>query len=193
MNFFDLTGLYIPRILYDYQDVEIIEKEETVIFKNNNTSIKIYRSRPHIYVQYPDLYDYYHYILMGKADPKVTFDHIVNAANSFKMVREKDNIEILDACIGLMLSHKIEKIFFSARHYNTKSQSNLFEYQKAHLNVNFRKMNKVLSSIYSFDQHNRYLTKQFDVDINFDLVTNHKKMEFIEKFEKYSKDYGVFL
>lgn len=189
MDFFDILDISIPVALYNYKELKIFEPEEKIIFVGHNSSDNMIIRRVGNNVALTKAHainqsKYIHIIINKKMD-QVSFSDILECAHSFKNVRHHENIQALDACIGLMLIHNVHDIFFSVESYESIPQSNIFDLQDLYPDIYFDKMNNALSMIYCISSKIGLLTNIIIKSINPHLLTNHIKMKFLCKFEKY--------
>lgn len=185
MNFFDIIGQMVPSCLYNYDDIIISERNETINFRNKEDFLEIYRGHSGFAMRYIGNANHFHLIITEKKDKDTKFSDIIRVGHSFKNVRSVENIEILDASIGLLFMHNANNIIYIARSYDQKTHSNIFKFQDEYKNINFKLMNKILSSVYTLSYDKMFLNRHIRSNINFDQIPNHQKIKFIEKFEKY--------
>lgn len=185
-TFFDVTNIFTPDILINYERLEILEPSQNIIFYKGSNIGEIFLLDGNIY--FKDVIKHIRPVQLIKAyGKKDGFNDAVNLALSFKKIRNNPYLSTLNAVIGLLIKYNDNHLYFdSNRFLNEKNyNSTLVQYQKIQKDICFENMNQTLSFIYSFLLDKSYIFKKIDLIMNIQNMSNHEKMCFLISYEEY--------
>lgn len=191
MNFFDITELYIPNVLINYETIDINTQNKSVIVSNKNEKVKVWTFDNDIYITVYEGSKHFSVQFENKSKNIIKLDDILRVTNSFKELHKDENLKILNAVVGMLIENNDEQLYFSCDNQNKQMYSNLKKYQRLEENINFKKMNNVLSCFYSFDEDKRFLNNLIHTPLNINDMSNHNKIHFISFYETYKNDHKI--